>query len=331
MIARAALLGFCLLGTPVAVGAQQDAKVARVGYLATRLTGGDPGPREAFLQGLRDLGYLEGKNLVIEYRDAAGKPERFPDLARELVAKKVDVLMTAGGTLAVLAAKRATTIIPIVFGAVGDPVDEGLVASLARPGGNVTGLAVNSPELTSKSLDLLKQAVPGLTRVALLVKPDSMPEKTWNERLKTWNLAARGLGLKLHVAEARGPEDFDRAFVEAARAGAQALNIVPTPVFSLASAQRRLVELAAKHRLPAISAFTPDVEAGGLMSYGPDFPGMQRRAAGYVDKILKGARPADLPIELPTKFNLAINLRTARALGLTISPTLLQRADQVIE
>ena len=329
MIARAALLGFCLLGTPVAVGAQQDAKVARVGYLAINLTGGDPGPREAFLQGLRDLGYVEGKNLVIEYRDAAGKPERFPDLARELVAKKVDVLITAGGTLAVLAAKQATTTIPIVFGAVGDPVDEGLVASLARPGGNVTGLAVNSPELTSKSLELLKQAVPGLARVALLVKPDSMPEKTWNERLKTWNLAARGLGLKLHVAEARGPEDFDRAFVEAAGAGAQALSIVPTPVFT--AAPRRLVELAAKHRIPAIYAFTPYVEAGGFMSYGPDIPGMHRRAATYVDKILKGARPGDLPVEQPTKFDLAINRRTARALGLTISPTLLQRADKVIE
>ena len=190
MIVRAALLALCVLAAPVS-GEAQETRVARVGYLAINLTGGDPRPREAFLHGLRDLGYVEGKTVVIEYRDAAGKPERFADLAGELVARKVDVLVTAGGTLAVLAAKRATTTIPIVFGAVGDPVDEGLVASLARPGGNVTGLAVNSPEFTSKSLELLKQAVPGLTRVALLVKPDSMPEKTWMERLISPTLLQR--------------------------------------------------------------------------------------------------------------------------------------------
>jgi putative ABC transport system substrate-binding protein len=297
--------------------------------MSLNLTAGDPRPRHAFLQGLRDLGYVESKNLVIEYRDAEGRPERFPRLAAELAALKVSVIVTGGGTLGALAAKQATSTIPVVFGAVGDPVSEGLVTSLARPGGHVTGLAVNSPELASKSLELLKQAVPGLTQVALLLKPDAAPPAAMQERIKTWEAAARALGMQLQVVEARGPEHFDRGFADMARARAGALTVVSTPVFD--TQPRRLVELAARHRLPAVYTFKAFVDAGGLMSYGPDISDLYRRAATYVDKILKGARPGDLPVEQPTKFELVINLRTARALGLTIPPSLLARADQVVE
>lgn len=332
MIARRAFiaaLGGGLLTAPLVAKAQQADKVARVGWLGLDLKGGDPRAREAFRQGLRELGYVEGKNLLIEYRDAERKPERFPSLAAELIGSKVDVILTSGGTAAALAAKQATTTIPIVFGAVGNPVDEGLVGSLARPGGNITGSAVSSPEMTTKSLEMLKQVIPGASRVALLLKPDSMPDHTRHERLKTWNLVAEALGLKLQVVEARVPKDFDRAFAEMTRGRAQAVSVVPTPLFD--SARQPLVDLAAKHRLPAIYTFRPYVELGGLMSYGPDIPHLFRRAAGYVDKILKGAKPADLPVELPTQFELAINLKTAKALGLTIPLSLRQRADHVIE
>jgi putative ABC transport system substrate-binding protein len=324
-----AALGGGLLTAPLTGKAQQADKVARVGWLGLYATGGDPRAREAFRQGLRELGYVEGKNLLLEYRHADGKLERFPSLATELVASKVDVIVTAGGTASALAAKEATTTIPVVFGAVGNPVDEGLVGSLARPGGNLTGLGVSSPEMTTKSLELIKQVIPGATRVALLLKPDSMPDHTRNERLKTWELAARALALKVQVVEVRGREDFDRAFAEMTKGRAQAVSVVPTPLFS--SAIQPLVDLAARHRLPAIYAFRPWVEAGGLMSYGPDVPHLYRRAAGYVDKILKGAKPADLPVELPTQFELAINHKTAKALGLTIPLSLRQRADHVIE
>jgi putative ABC transport system substrate-binding protein len=317
------------LGAPLAAQAQQASGPPRIGYMSFNLTVGDPRPRHAFLQGLRDLGYVEGKNLVIEYRDAEGKPDRFPRLAAELAALKVSLILTGGGTLGAMAAKRATSTIPVVFGAVGDPVSEGLVTSLARPGGNVTGLAVNSPELASKSLELLKQAVPELTQVALLLKPDATHPADTQERIRVWDAAARALGMKLRVVEARGSEHFDRAFADITRARAGALTVVSTPVFD--AEPQRLVELAAKHRLPAVYTFKAYVDAGGLMSYGPDISDLYRRAAIYVDKILKGARPADLPVEQPKKFELFINLKTARALGLTIPPSLLARADQVVE
>jgi putative ABC transport system substrate-binding protein len=317
------------VAAPLAVEAQQASGPPRIGYMAINLKGGDPSAPHALLQGLRDLGYVEGKNLVIEYRDAEGKPDRFPRLAAELAALKVSVIVAGGGTLGAMAAKQATSTIPIVFGAAGDPVSEGLVTSLARPGGNVTGLAVNSPELASKSLELLKQAVPGLTQVALLLKPDSGPPAVTQERIKTWDAAARALGMRLQVVEARGPENFDRGFSDMARARASALTVVSTPVFD--AEPRRLVELAARHRLPAVYTFKAYVEAGGLMSYGPDISDLFRRAAVYVDKILKGARPGELPVEQPTKFELVINLKTAKALGLTIPPSLLARADQVID
>jgi putative ABC transport system substrate-binding protein len=324
--------GILLLGalfSPVAAEAEQAAKIVRIGYLGFDRAGGDPRMREAFLQGLRDLGYVEGRNLVIEWRDAEGKPELLPALAAELVALKVDVIMITGGTRGALAAKQATRTVPIVFPVVGDPVAEGLVTSLARPGGNVTGLSAVSPELVGKSLELLKQAVPGVSRVAFLLKPDAMPDRAKKDRLKAADVAARALGVRLQVVEARGPEDFDRAFSAMTRARADALAVLSTPVFD--SERRRLVDLAAKNRLPTVYSYRNYVEAGGLMSYGPDLPDLFRRSATYVDKILKGAKPGDLPVEQPTKFELVINLRAAKALGLTIPQSVLARADQVIQ
>ena len=329
MMDRRAFLGSLGLLAARAAEAQQVAKGHRIGYLSLDLTAGDPRPRDAFLQGLRDLGYVEGRNLLIEYRDARGKTERLPALAAELAALKVDVIVTGGGSLGAMAAKHATTTLPIVFGAVGDPVGEGLVTSLSRPGGNVTGLSVQSPELLSKSLELLKQAVPRASRVAVLVKPDAMPESALRQRLDAADVAARGMGMRLLVVEARTAENLDRAFSDATKVRANALTVLVTPLFD--SHRRRIVDLAARHRLPAVYSFRPYVDAGGLMSYGPDIADLFRRAAVYVDKILKSARPGDLPIEQPTKFELVINLKTAKALRLTIPPSLLQRADQVIE
>jgi putative ABC transport system substrate-binding protein len=298
-----------------------------VGVLATR-TAGDA-RLEGLLQGLRELGYVEGRNLLLEYRDAEGKTERFPPLAAELVSLKCDVIVTTGGTRAAQAAKQATTTLPIVFAAVGDAVAEGLVTSLARPGGNLTGLTVAATELVSKSLEMIKQAVPGVNRIAILFKPDAMPDSAKKERLKAADVAARALGVRLQIVEARGAEDFDRAFSDMTRARADALAVPATQVFGLE--RRRLVNLAAKNRLPAVYPNRDFVDAGGLMSYGPNLADMARRAASYVDKILKGTKPADLPVEQPTKFELVINLKTAKALGLTIPPAVLARADEVIE
>jgi len=316
-----------LLVSPLAAEAQQAGRIPRVGVLATR-TAGDA-RLEGLLQGLRELGYVEGRNLLVEYRDAEGKTERFPALAAELVLLKCDVIVTTGGTLAAQAAKQATTTLPIVFASVGDAVAEGLVTSLARPGGNVTGLTVAATELVSKSLEVIKQAVPGVKRVAILFKPDAMPDSAKKERLKAADVAARALGLRLQIVEARGAEDFDRAFSDMTRARADALAVPATQVFNLE--RRRLVNLAAKNRLPAVYPNRDFVDAGGLMSYGPNLADMARRAASYVDKILKGAKPADLPVEQPTRFELVINLKTAKALGLTIPPSVLGRADEVIQ
>ncbi len=333
MIGLTSAVGISLLlgalFSPIAAEAEQSAKTARIGYLATDLAGGDPRYREAFLQGLRDLGYVEGRNLLIEYRDAESKPERFPALAAELVALKVDVIVSFGGTLGALAARQATQTIPIVFSAVGDPVADGLVSSLARPGGNVTGLSLVSTELVGKWLELLKQAVPGINRVALLLKPDAVPDRNKKRFLKEADRAARALGVRLQVVEARGPADFERAFSEMSEARAGALVVLTTPVFT--SARRPLVDLAAKNRLPTMFGFRDFVEAGGLMSYGPDLVDLSRRTATYVNKILKGTKPSDLPVEQPTKFELVINQKTAKVIGLTIPQSVLARADQVIE
>jgi ABC-type uncharacterized transport system substrate-binding protein len=320
--------GAVLLAAPLAAEAQPAAKIARIGYLANNMAA-NPHIHEAFRQGLRDLGYVEGRNVVIEYRDAEGKPERLPALAAELVALKVDVIVAAGSNQLALAAKQATRTLPIVFAAVSDPVAIGLVTSLARPGGNVTGASILAPELVGKRLELLTQAVPGISRVAVLWLPGALGERTEKDMLKEADVAARALGVRLQFVEARVPADLDRAFSDMTRARAGALIVLPSHMFL--REHRRLVDLAAKHRLPAVYTVKEYVDAGGLMGYGPNLADVFRRAAIYVDKILKGAKPADLPVEQPTKFDLVINLKTAKALGLTIPPALLGRADEVVQ
>ena len=330
MITRRVFVGTLaggLLAIPFAVAAQQAAKVARIGYLSPSLAA-SPHLPEAFRQGLRDLGYVEGRNLVIEYRDAEGKADRLPALAAELVALKVDVIVTANN-VAILAAKEATRTIPIVFAVAADPVGSGLVTSLARPGGNVTGLSQLAPELVGKCLEQLTQAVPGVSRVAVLRLPGALGERTEKDMLKEAEAAARALGVRLQLVEARGPADIDRAFSDMTRARAGALTVLPSNMFL--REHRRLVDLAAKNRLPAVYTSREFVDAGGLMSYGANQADMYRRAATYVDKILKGAKPGDLPVEQPTKFELVINLKTAKALGLTIPQSLLLRADEIIQ
>ena len=323
---RETAIALAALGAlPFSLEAQQAARAARIGYLASNLAGG-PHQREAFRQGLRDLGYVEGRNLVVEYRDAERKLERLPTLAAELVALKVD-LIVAPTTLAARAAKQATETISIVFATVADPVASGLVTSLARPGGNVTGLSSLAPELVGKRLEQLKQAVPGVSQVAVLWEPGGLGERTERDMLKAADVTALALGVRLQVVEARGPADFDRAFSEMTRARTGALAVLPSNMFG--NERRRLLDLAAKDRLPAVYDRREFVDAGGLMAYGANVADLYRRAATYVDKILKGAKPADLPVEQPTKFELVINLKTARALGLTIPPSLLQLAEVI--
>jgi putative ABC transport system substrate-binding protein len=321
-------LAIALLAAPLAAEGQQAAKGARIGYLVTTSLAASPHLHEAFRQGLRDLGYVEGRNLVIEYRFAEEKRERFPALAAELVALKVDVIV-APNTPAALAAKQATRTLPIVFATAGDPVTSGLVTSLARPGGNVTGVSILGPELVGKCLEQLKQAVPGVSRVAVLWQPGALDERTEKDRLKEAEVAARALGVRLHFVEARGPADLDRAFWDMTRARAGALTVLGGAM--LFTERRRLVDLAATNRLPAVYTSREFVDAGGLMAYGPNLADNYRRAATYVDRILKGTKPGDLSVEQPTKFELVINMKTAKALGLTIPPSLLLRADQVIE
>ncbi len=313
------------LGNPVSAHAQQAAKIARIGFL-----GDDPVAgahlRAALLQGLRDLGYAEGRNVVIEYRFAQGKHERLPALANELVALKVDVIVV-GPTVSALAAKQATRTLPIVFAAVGDAATSGLITSLARPGGNLTGLSNLTPALGAKCLEQLRQAVPGVSRVAVLWQPGVLG--TEKEMLTRVEVVGRTLGVRLQFVEAQGPADFDTAFSKMTAARAGALAVMPGAMFF--NERRRLAELAAKNRLPAVYSLREYVDAGGLMAYGPDLADMYRRAATYVDRILKGAQPADLPVEQPTKFDLVINLKAAKVLGLTIPPSVLARADHVVE
>src|SRR6266849_6257155 len=316
-----AMLTGGIVAAPFTAEAQQAAKIARIGYLVLNLAA-NPHLTEAFRQGLRDLGYVEGRNVVIEYRDAEGKFERLPALAAELVALKVDVIVVAGGTLVALAAKQATRTLPIVFTPAADPVESGLVTSLARPGGNVTGLSILAPELVGKCLEQLKQAVPRVSRVAVLWQPGGVPERTEKDMLKGAEVAARALGVRPQFIEARGPDDFDRAFSDMTKARAGALTVLGSTMFG--NERRRLVDLAAKNRLPAVYPWREFVDAGCLMAYGPNVADLYRRAATYVDKILKGAKPGDLPVEQPTKFELVINLKTAKALGLTIPQSLLQ-------
>ena len=325
---RDTVLALLALGAaPLAAEAQQAAKVARIGYLSLNLAA-SPHLRDAFLQGLRDLGYVEGRNVVIEYRDAEGKLERLPALAAELVALKVDVILAEGGTLGPRVAMQATRTIPIVFVA-GDPVGSGLVTSLARPGGNVTGLSTLAAELDGKRLELLKQTVPGVDRVAVLREPVALGERTAKDMLKAADVAARALGVQPQFIEARTPDEFARAFSDMTSARAGALTLLPANMFL--REHRRLVDMVAKNRLPAVYTSREFVDAGGLMSYGANQPDLFRRAATYVDKILKGAKPGDLPVEQPTKFELVINLKTAKALGLTIPQSVLAYADDLIQ
>jgi putative ABC transport system substrate-binding protein len=315
-----------LIAMPAVARAQQTGMAQRIGYLSP-----SPGPSdttEPFREGLRELGYVEGRNIIIEYRWAAGKNDRLPELAAELVRlKKVDVIV-AFGVAATQAARNATKTIPIVGAPMGgDPVQSGFVASLARPGGNITGLATfPGRAIHGKNLELLKEAVPGVSRVAILLNPSNPAHQAVMQEVKA---AARVLGVQLQPLEARGPHEFDRAFSAMAGERAGALLVMTDGVF--AQYVMQLVNFAARHRLPAMYGFADFPKAGGLMSYGPNPSDQFRRAAYFVDKILKGAKPADLPVEQPTKFELVINLKTAKALGLTVPQSLLFRADEVIE
>ena len=313
------------LGT---AAAQPPEKVPRVGYLNPGSPSDPLSQRrlEAFRQGLRELGYVEGQNIAIESRWAEGKYDRYPALAADLVRLKVDVIVAHGGA-ATQAVQQATRTIPIVMSLVLDPVGSGLVPSLARPGGNVTGTSFMGPDLVGKQLQLLKEVVPKVSRVALLRNPANPASAAG---LRDAEAAARAFGVRLQALEARDPQEIDSAFAAMTRERAGALLILPDPIFG--NQRRQITELAAKRRLPVIYGGTPEyAEAGGLMVYGPNELDLHRRAAIYVDKLLKGAKPADLPVEQPTKFELVINLRTAKAIGLTIPPSLLQRADQIID
>jgi putative tryptophan/tyrosine transport system substrate-binding protein len=307
------------------VDAQQAPKIARVGFLSVGTQASFAYALEGFRRGLRELGYVEGKTVVLDLRYGEGKAERLPELARELVGLKVDVIV-AGNDVAIAAVKRETQTIPIVMAFSTDPVGTGFVASLARPGGNVTGLSTISPELSGKRLELLREVIPGLSRVALLWSPDARGNLF---DYKETEGAARSLRLELQSVEVSRAEDLGRAFSAITSQRAQAL--VVSPGNSVAITNRsQIASFAQSSRLPSMYGDKMYVDAGGLMSYGPNASGMFRRAAAYVDKILKGAKPADLPVEQPTKFELVINLKTAKALGITMPQSLLQRADEVI-
>jgi putative tryptophan/tyrosine transport system substrate-binding protein len=304
--------------------AQQPTKVPRIGYLTGTLSSANSARREAFRQGLRELGYVEGKNIIIEWRSAEEKLDRFPALAAELVRLKVDIIVT-GGSSPTRAAKEATTTIPIVMSNDNDPVGNGFVASLARPGGNITGLSTLAPEIGGKRLELLKETIPKLYRVAVFgtsTNPDTA------QSLREVDLAAEALKVNLQYLDILDPKDIETAFRAAGKGRADAVLLLNSSLFI--SYRTQIAELAAKSRLPGIYNQTIFVEAGGLMSSGVNRNDLNRRAATYVDKILKGAKPADLPVEQPTKFEFIINLKAAKQIGLTIPPNVLVRADRVI-
>jgi putative tryptophan/tyrosine transport system substrate-binding protein len=322
------LLGSGFFALSRAASAEQAAKIARIGYLYPGTQTAIATRNEAMMNGLRDLGYIEGRNLVVERRYGEWKLERLRDLANELVALKVDVIVAAS-TPAARAAKQATTTIPIVAVSMGDPVGDDLVASLGSPGGNVTGNTFLGPELVAKRLQLFRDAVPGFSRLAALWHPGAYGEATMASILKETETATARSGVQLQLVGVAGPQALDHAFSATIRQQADALIVLPSPM--LFAEHRHIVELAAKHRLAAMYQAREFVEAGGLMSYGSNLADQARRAAVYIDKILKGARPADLHVEQPTKFELLVNLKTARELGLTISRDFLLIADEVIE
>jgi putative ABC transport system substrate-binding protein len=315
-----------LLAAPLAAAAQQAGKVYRIGVLMNKAS--DPAESRQWQElwlGLRERGWIQGENILVELREAEGNSSRVPDLAADLVRRKMDLIVTRG-SLFTGAVKAATSSIPIVFIAHADPVGSGHVASLARPGGNITGLAILQTELGAKGLEILRSVGPTVTRIAVLWHPGTPSAAPG---LKALEEPARRLRLELQPVGARGPAELEGAFAAMARARAQGVIVLATPIFF--GERQRLGELAIAHRLPTMFQIRDYAEAGGLMSYGADLADLYRRAAIPVDKILKGAKPGDIPIEQPTKFELIINLRTAKALGLTIPPSLLQRADQVIE
>jgi putative tryptophan/tyrosine transport system substrate-binding protein len=311
-----------ILAGPLAAAAQPAGKVARLGVLLFSTPAADPN-LPAFLRGLRDLGYVEGRNLALEYRYAEGQPERASELALQIASLKPDVFVVLGGDM-VPFVKNATATIPVVMLTSQDPVEAGVVASYARPGGNVTGVAFISSETAGKRLQFLKEAVPSLTRVAVLWTPDH-PDGEYRSTEAT----ARRLGIQIQSLEVRRPGDFDAAFQAATRERAEAL-VVASSRFMNAN-RPRVEEFASRQRIPLVTGWGPWARAGSLLSYGPDLDVLARRAAAHVDKILKGAKPADLPVEQPTKFELVVNLKTAKTLGLTIPHSVLLRADQVVE
>jgi putative tryptophan/tyrosine transport system substrate-binding protein len=319
-------LGTGVLAAPFASFAQQKpGKILRVGRLSPVSAATDAPSLEPLLQALRGFGWVQGENLAMEYRFADGKLDRLPELAAELVQLKVDVIVS-GSTQGALAASNATRTIPIVMVTTGDPVASGLVASLARPGRNLTGVTTLAQELSAKQLELIREIVPGVTRVAVLANPtnpDAAPS------VKGVEIARRALGLQLQVLEVSAPAELDKAFAAMNSAHAKALIVVVSPMFH--ENRAKIAALAAKYRLPAIFGLREFVEAGGLMFYGASLPEMYRHAATYVDKILKGAKPADLPVEQPTKFELVVNMKTAKTLGVKIPNSILLRADKVIE
>lgn len=324
---RIALLLFAVgLGVlPAPPTTEAQPRKVRIGYLSGNPAADTQDALEAFRKGLRDLGYVEGQNLVIEYRYADAKYDQLAQLAADLVRLKVDLILTYG-TPASLAAKNATSTIPIVFGAVADPVVAGIVATLPRPGGNVTGTTTSNPELSGKRLQLLKEAIPKVARIAILANPSF---QLTSSMVAETRAAAKSLGVQAHVIEVQEAAGLETAFNAMVSAKAGAVVVLPDPMFI--SQWRRIVELAATRRLPAISHLKEFAEAGGLMSYGPSYVEMFRNSAALVDKILKGRKPADLPVEQPTKFELVVNLKTARALGLTIPQSILIRAGEVIQ
>ena len=315
-----------LVGLAIASGADSQ-EPKKVGYLAPVFSCSENVPSlEAFRQGLRKRGYVEGQNIVLECRSAAGKADRLPELAAELVGLKVDVIVAGGGELVARAARKATQTIPIVMTNAADPVETGLVVSLARPGGNITGLVTFSPELSGKRLELLKEAFPKVSRIAVLTNPAN-PEQ--EARVKETKVAAEGLRVQIQILEVREAGAFEKAFLTITKEHAQALLPLGDPL--IVSQRKQIVDFAANNRLPAMYHRMEFVDAGGLMAYGPSYDDLFRRAATYVDKILKGAKTTELPIERPTKFEFIINLNAAKQIGVTISPNVLARADKVIK
>jgi putative ABC transport system substrate-binding protein len=318
------LLGGAAATWPLAARAQRGAKLPTIGYLGPATLSSRPEWTAAFVQRLRELGWIDGRTVAIEYRWAEGRKERFGEIAAELVRLKVDVIVTQA-TEPTVAAKRATSVIPIVFVGVGDPVSSKLVASLARPGGNITGLSNQNTDLAGKRLGLLRELLPGLRRLTILIEVGNAANAL---TLSEVQVAAHTLGLELLTLEIRRAEDIASAF-EALKGRTEALYIAGGPL--VISSQARINTLATAVRVPTIYNTRESVDAGGLVSYGPNLPGLHRRAAEYVDKILRGTKPADIPVEQPTKYELVINQTTAKALGLTVPPLLLARADEVIE